>query len=365
MKIVFTDEGIYAYASGSPNAVGGSERQQWLLARALASNHWTVLVAVNDGIPAGGLALIDQVTFVGIGPGRGHILEAWHRFLSSERPEWWYWRSANHVLGLGVELAKLRSVRTIFAAAFDSDVHPARALSRKPQWWPLYAWGLKRVDRILVQHGGQLRNLASPWQSKAHIVPSIVRIADPMKPHSDRSQYVAWVGMLRQPKRPDVLVEIAQRMPTCHFVVCGAPTLHRSLPGYGERIVKMLRALPNVDYLGQVAPDKAEQVIADAAVLLSTSEGEGFPNTYLQAWSRGTPVVSMKIDPDNSIDRVGLGTVATTIGDAIAAIHALIGSPKRREEIAVRARAHVTQQHCEAVAVAAFEHAVQGAHLRC
>ena len=36
MKIAFIEDGIYAYASGSPLAVGGAERDQWLLARALA-----------------------------------------------------------------------------------------------------------------------------------------------------------------------------------------------------------------------------------------------------------------------------------------------------------------------------------------
>ena len=35
MKIVFLNDLIYAYAIGAPSAVGGAERQQWLLARAL------------------------------------------------------------------------------------------------------------------------------------------------------------------------------------------------------------------------------------------------------------------------------------------------------------------------------------------
>jgi len=360
MKIVFSGEGIYGYASSATSAVGGSERQQWLLARALAANNWEVLVGVSEGMPTGGHALIDNVNFVGVGSGRGHILEAWHRFFSSERPEWWYWRSANHVLGLGVELARLTKVKTIFATAFDSDVHPSRALFRRSRWWPLYAWGLKRVDRILVQHAGQFAELRSRWQPKAHIVPSIVEIVNAVKPHIGRPEYVAWVGMLRQPKRPDLLVDIAQRMPHTRFVVCGAPSLHRSPAGYGERVIELLRTLPNVDYLGQVEPDKAAQIIADAAVLLSTSDQEGFPNTFLQAWSSGTPVVSLKIDPDNNIERLGLGAVATTLENATAKIDALMGSPQRRNEIAGRARQHVAQAHSEAASVAAFERAIQG-----
>ena len=78
-----------------------------------------------------------------------------------------------------------------------------------------------------------------------------------------------------------------------------------------------LRATPNIEYLGHVAPEKAEQVIAGAAVFLSTSDEEGFPNTFVQAWSSGTPVVSLKIDPDRIIERLGLGTVSENVERAI------------------------------------------------
>jgi glycosyltransferase involved in cell wall biosynthesis len=166
--------------------------------------------------------------------------------------------------------------------------------------------------------------------------------------------------MLRQPKRPDILAKIAQKLPDVRFVVCGAPTSHRSPPGYGEQVVEMLRSLSNVDYLGQVKPETAAQVIAGAAVLLSTSDGEGFPNTFLQAWSSGTPVVSLSIDPDNTIKRIGLGVVTARPEDAITAINALLKSSQKREEIAGRARQHVAQAHSEMASVAAFERAIQG-----
>ena len=34
MKIAFLNDGIYEYATDAPSAVGGAERQIWLLARA-------------------------------------------------------------------------------------------------------------------------------------------------------------------------------------------------------------------------------------------------------------------------------------------------------------------------------------------
>lgn len=360
MKLVFVNDSIYTYASCAPSAVGGAERQQWLLGRALAATGWSVAVGVHRALKAGERRTIDGVEFVGIG--QGQMLLRWYQFLSAVRPDWWYWRCASHFWGPAVATAKLAKVGTIFSAGFDTDVLPRHALYRRHRWWPLYFWGLSWTDRIFLQHGGQLAALASRWRSKAHIVPSIAGETTAVQPHSERLKYVAWVGQLRQPKRPDLLVEMARRSPAIRFVVCGGPTTFMSPPGYGEQIVDALCSLPNVEYLGQVAPHKAQQVIADAAILLSTSDEEGFPNTFLQAWSNGTPVVSLQIDPDRIIERVGLGAVSNNTKGAIGDINTLMDSSRRREEIAVRARRYVAEAHSEAAVTAAFERAIRGVH---
>jgi glycosyltransferase involved in cell wall biosynthesis len=358
MKIVHVNDVVYAYASGDPSANGGAERYQWLLARALAAAGWSVAVGVRQGLETGERRTIDGVEFVGIG--QSQILLAWYRFLLSERPDWWYWQCADHWWGPAVEVAKCTGVRTIFSAMFDRDVQPRRALYQHPRWWLLYAWGLTRTDKIFVQHGWQLSQLAPRWRSKASILRGIVGETAGMKPHFERSKYAAWVGVLRQPKRPDVLIEIARRAPTVRFVVCGAPSTFMSSPGYGERIVETLRTLPNVEYLGQVAPEKTLRLIADAAILLSTSDEEGFPSVFLEAWSSGTPVVSLKIDPDRLIERMKLGTVPGKVEVAIADIKALMDSPQWRDEIGIRARQYIAKVHSEAAVVRAFEHAIQG-----
>jgi glycosyltransferase involved in cell wall biosynthesis len=367
MKIVFfnTSNGAYEYASGNSLAVGGAERQQWLLARALADAGWSVTVGLQGVFDFGSRTTIDGVHFVSI-PVNGTLFAPYqrllslYRFLRSELPDWWYWRCASHLWGPAVSIAKLLGVRTIFAAGFDTDVQPRRALPERQRWWPLYSWGLSNTDRIFVQHNGQLSNLLSELRSKATIVPSMIHASSIIIPHKERQRYVTWVGMLRQPKRPDLLVEIAQKAQNLHFVVCGEPSDHRSPKHYGNQIADALRTLPNVDYRGQVAPEKAHETIANASVLLCTSEGEGFPNIFLEAWSSGTPVVSLKIDPNHVIERLRLGTISSSVDGAIADIHALINSPERREEIAVRARRYIEAAHSEAAAVAAFESAIGG-----
>jgi glycosyltransferase involved in cell wall biosynthesis len=355
MKIAFVNDIVHGYAMGA-SVVGGAERQQWLLARALAAKGWSVSVGVREALGAGERHVIDGVEFVGIGDGR--IQSAWYRFLAAERPDWWYWRCASHLWGIAVEVAKVVGVRTVFAAGFDTDVRPCRALVRRSNWWPLYAWGLSRTDRILVQHGQQLNQLPRRWRAKACVVRSIAGPIALDTPHAERGEYVAWVAMLRQPKRPDLLIEVARRAPGIRFVVCGGTTTFACPPGYGERIVSALRAQENIEFLGRKAPQQARHIIADAAMLLSTSDAEGFPNTFLEAWSSGTPVVSLKIDPDGIIERQQLGRVSGSVESAAADIAQLMASPRQRDDVAARCRRYVAEAHSASAIVAQFERAV-------
>lgn len=363
MKIAFLNDGAYAYASGAASAVGGSERDQWLLGISLARSGWDVVAGVREGLAPGERRSINGVQFVGID--RGHVLVAWYRFLCSERPDWFYWEGATHLWGPAVALAKLAGVRTAFALALDREVQPRRALVRRPRWWPLYAMGLSGSDRILAQHDGQVSGLPRRWRAKTSILPKVCVLPGILSesaaaPHQSREAYVAWVAMLRKHKRPDVLVEIARRAPEIRFVVCGGASTFLTPPGYCERVMSDLRALPNVDYLGRVAPQQAEAIIANAAVLLSTSDEEGFPNTFSQAWSSGTPVVSLAIDPDDIIKRFGLGAVSGTVDRAVADIRALLHSPHTRDEMARRARRFIDEHNSAPQVVAVFERALQG-----
>lgn len=356
MKIAFTNDIIHAYATGSSSAVGGAERYQWLLARALVRHGFSVTVGVREASQNGLPCWFDGVRFVNLS--RAHALRAWHDFLASEKPDWWYWQCADHLWGPAVEIAKLLGIKTVFSAAVDRDVIVRKALYRRPYCWPLYAWGLLRNNKILVQHEWQLSHLPAVVRSKASILPGIVESRTTIRPHADREKYVAWTAMLREVKRPDLLVEIARKLPAIRFVVSGGPTNYFARPGYGEQVAKELRALPNVDYRGKVAPDEAIDIIANAGLLLSTSDEEGFPSTFLEAWSAGTPVVTLKLDPGSIIERFRLGVLSKTVQAAVQDIPCLMNSPEARDQIAYRARDYISTNHSEMSAVRAFQDAL-------
>jgi glycosyltransferase involved in cell wall biosynthesis len=352
VKICFLNTVAYEYAMGGRNAIGGSERNIWFHSRALAAAGWSVRIGVRGSLRPKERNTIEGVEYVGLTEDQPLI--SWYRFLVSERPDWLYWGGADHLWGPLVEIAKLAGVRTVFHTAFDADVQPSRAVFRRPRWWPLYAWGLWRTDRIFVQHTGQL-SMLHPWiQSKACVLPKVCPLAPGMLSHNERQEYIAWVASMRQHKRPDLLVNIARSMPGRRFVVCGEPTTYQSAPGYGGRIVKALAELPNVEYRGRVSPDDAMIVISNAALLLCTSDEEGFPNTFTQAWSSGTPVVTLRVDPDGIIEKMKLGAVSKSVDGAVQDIELLMKSSQHRDEIAERARLYVLEHHNEGSVVGIF-----------
>ena len=356
MKILYANDIVYGYATGDSLVRGGAERYGWYLMRALASAGWSVTVGVRSALAAGDERAVDGVRFLGIG--NRSFLSDWYRFLHSEKPDWCFWQCADHLWGPAAEIARRLGVRTAFSTMHDLDVQVRNALRTRKNLWPLYMWGLRRSNLIFIQHYGQRHDLPSHLQQRTYLLPGIVPLPDKVVPHAKRTETVAWAAVIRPPKRPDLLVELARSLPTVHFTVCGAPQLNQWHPETIERIMTELRSLPNVDYRGHVPPEQTIKVIGEAGLLLSTSDGEGFPSVFLEAWAAGTPVVSMQIDPDHKIRDFQLGTVADTIERASEAVRYLMTSASSREEMGIKSRRHVEEIHSANSAIRAFETAV-------
>jgi glycosyltransferase involved in cell wall biosynthesis len=352
LKIVFESHRILAYAQGRSNVSGGAERQQWLLARALARRgHEVVVYTLADADAPE--QLVEGVRFRWMTPARP--LLAWAKILRKEQPDWWYRRCADHYLGLLAPLVRFSRSRLAYACAFDSDCAPRRTYMRRRYLWPLYALGLRMADRILVQHTGQLEILAPPLRANAHLVPSI---AGEGHARAMTEGYVAWVGLLREPKNPHLVADIAELLPDVRFVVCGFTTLHRTAPEYARTIEERLRSKPNIDFRGRVAPSEAQEIIGRAAVLLSTSSEEGFPNTFLQAWSSGVPVVSLGLDPGAVIRTHDAGRVVDGVDEAARTIAQLLDDHALNDVLGRNGRIYVLESHTEEAAVERLERAL-------
>ena len=96
---------------------------------------------------------------------------------------------------------------------------------------------------------------------------------------------ILWAGRLDRQKRIDLLARIAERIPTCTFLVFGSALLDASPE------VARLSDLANVELRGPF-DGFGNLPTSDCDLLLYTSGWDGLPNILLEAAARGLPIVA-------------------------------------------------------------------------
>ena len=322
---------------------GGAELQQTLLAKALAQRGWSVSMVLADcGQP-------DGATWDGVRTFKAYRLEEGIPLVRFLHPRWtkltsalrradadiYYSSCAGAHLAQVVMFAHRRGRKAAFRIASNADCDPKELLV---EFWRdrlLYRHGLARADLVLAQTARQQQLLRENFGRESRLAPSLFERADRCLAFEERDLDVLWVGNIRQVKRPDLLLELARRLPALEFHMVGGP-----LPG-AERLYEAIRreaaGLRNVTFRGAVPYQDVQNLYARARILVGTSEVEGFPNTYLQAWAHGTPVVAF-LDPDGLLRRHGMGRAVTTLEEMGAAVAALRGDRTQWERAAACAQ---------------------------
>jgi glycosyltransferase involved in cell wall biosynthesis len=172
------------------------------------------------------------------------------------------------------------------------------------------------------------------------------------------SKRALWVGRICDLKRPELFVAAAQRAPDLQFDLVG-PIEDLE---YGRDILAQAERLPNLTYHGRVLPAGMPDLYRQAGCLVCTSHIEGFPNTFLEAWSLGLPIVSTW-DPDEIIARRGLGVACEGSAAAVVdGVRSLLDSPDAWGGASLRARAYYMATHRPDLTFSAFERALVGEH---
>jgi glycosyltransferase involved in cell wall biosynthesis len=112
--------------------------------------------------------------------------------------------------------------------------------------------------------------------------------------------------------------------------------------------------VPNLDFFGSADRLQLRELYLSAMALCCTSHYEGFPNTFIEAWSLGLPVLST-VDPDGVIARHNLGAHVSGLNELRDRVQELAGSPGNRDAIAENARAYFQSNHQLDVAMERFE----------
>ena len=335
--------------------VGGAEVQQVRLARGLIRHGYRVsMICADHGQPAvtevGGVRVV-RCPRTGVGLPGVRFLHPWATgvwaALRSVDADVYYQRTASAVTGVVGLFARRHNKRFVYAAAHDLDLAKDRTVElfmRRAGWRDrqLFTLGLTLADEVIAQHAGQVADCRT-WYGRTPVtVPSCYE--KPAGARADRDGCVLWVSTLRPWKRPELFLDLARRLPHLRFRMVGGAGSEATGPELFARIKAGAESLPNVEFVGFVPHAHIEPHFDAARVFVNTSTNEGFPNTFLQAWSRGIPTVSF-CDTASRVDGKPVTGVVRDFDEMTGTVRELMGNDEAWLAAGSRARRCADESH--------------------
>jgi len=317
LEICFVSQNIYPLLNKNSNTdfIGGAELQQAFIGHELAKRgHLISYITLNQGQSEiediGRFKVIS--TFK---PNEGlpilrffypRLYKIWKALYKSDA-DIYYVRCAGFILALVVFYAHLNNRKVVYCGAYDTDFDPGKIRLPYTRDKFMYFWGLKRCDAIIVQNKVQQKTLQENFNLQGDIVHNGF---SKVKKRQAATKQILWVATILPRKNPHLFIELAKRFPNEKFVMIGG-NFYRDQK-FKQDVMKHAENVPNLEFKGYLPFDELTKEFMKAKLFVSTSQYEGFPNTFLQAWSNGIPVISF-VDPDDLIKENQLGLVVKDI----------------------------------------------------
>jgi glycosyltransferase involved in cell wall biosynthesis len=157
---------------------------------------------------------------------------------------------------------------------------------------------------------------------------------------------VLWIANFKYLKQPENFIELAIRMRSiCNDCNCRMIMAGRITPNYQKMLDDALKANPHIEYAGELTQKDVNKLLLESHLLVNTSIYEGFSNTFVQAWMRKVPVVSMHSNPNEVITKRNIGYIAPTLDELTEKVAKLVSNEKLRDEMGNRAYIHAVENH--------------------
>ena len=256
-----------------------------------------------------------------------------------------YNRDAGAYTWACAKAAKATGAKLVLHLAHDKDVtplqkpYPRNFLKRIDK--ALLEKGLLAADHIIAQTPEQAALLKQHYGREVDMVlPNAQPVPDLPDPALRANPpMVLWVANFKDFKQPEIFVELARRLGSqgAQFLMVG-----QAGEAYAP-LLKEIKGVPNLRHLGALPQGEVLDLMSRASIFVNTSTAEGFPNTFLQAWMRAVPVVSLNADPDEALQK-GMGFRSGSLDAMERDIARLLEDPSLRDEIGQRARAYSSEK---------------------
>jgi glycosyltransferase involved in cell wall biosynthesis len=328
--------------------VGGAQLQQVIIARKLVDRGYRVSMICHDcGQPS--LTTVDGITVLrAFNPKAGlpvlrffwpRICSVW-QCMKRANADLYYQRAAAMWTGVMALFCLRYRKKSIFAAAGNPDLEANTPRIQFARDRYIYEYGLSHVDRIFVQNEEQAALCRRNYDREAEIVPNCLVPFDSVA--ANAGGHVLWISTIRTIKRPDIFLELARSVPQLQFrMVGGASPIEKEL---FEKIRLEAQNISNLEFVGFVPHAEIDRHFNGASVLVNTSSSEGFPNSFLEAWSSGIPTVAF-VDSGARRNGEAVGTTVAGLQEMKIELMRLVNDDAHRLTMVLRCLEYVAQNH--------------------
>ena len=365
MKISVVAHFAYgAMVSDPTKHVGGVERQVSILTKWMAKHgHDVTLITWDEGqssdVQIDGVKIIKLCKQEDGIRGLRFFYPRWTSLiaaLKSSNADIYYQNCAEYVTGQIALWCKINNKKFTYSVASEPDCDPVFPQMHKFRDKFLYKYGLLNSSKIIVQNKKQQSMLSNGFNLNSVILnmacqgPSQEEYIEPSSPRSGKINII-WVGRIARVKRPELIFRIASRLKHCTITVIGGVDKDQE---FANSILKASKEYPNVSMLGSIDHKLIEKEYKKSSLLCCTSEYEGLPNTFLEAWSHGLPIIST-VDPDNTLKENKTGIYCTNIESMIDEIENLADNVGLWKEYSKNSRNYYLKYHALDSAMKKFE----------
>lgn len=327
-----------------------------MLANELAKNGFEISFVVNE-YGQKSLEIVNGIKIFKLLTSRNKGIKSyplkmylWWKTLNQIDADIYYKRGADFTTGYIALFCLLKKKKFLFSIASQSDVNGTciddSYLKNLPPLVDLfikqiYKFGIKKADCIIAQNHEQKKLLMKNFNIDSILIKSICPI--PNEKQNKRSPpIILWVSSIQRLKQPELFFELAKSIPTVRFQMIGGSMVDKK---FYEDIKKSAEKIPNLDFVGFVPYPEVNQYFDKASIFINTSTVEGFPNTFLQAWARNVPVVSLNVDPDEIICNYKLGFHSNTFEQMVENVKLLLIDEDLRKKMGLNGSKYVEKEH--------------------
>mgnify|MGYP000980893530 FL=1 len=332
-KVCFLSLGSYSLLNSRDNNLdyGGAEVRQVLIGRALAKKGFDICFITYDNAPSrtpsNQTSIVDGISVI-----KSFCVSTKIPLIKRFAILWKCLKQANsdiylHSSGFpGIVPLYCLVYRKKFILLISSDRNAVlRNIVSSTSFITKIALYLdiKLSDIVVVQNTFQMHSIEQNFKKTPHLIYNPIKTSElPKLSNTYDKKTVIWIGTIEEIKQPSLLIELAKSLPDYYFKVIGRCSVNE--PAVCKWFLSEIESVPNLSYLGFMPQGKLKSVYQEASILINTSIAEGFPNTFLEAWLYGVPVVSLNVDPDEIICKNHLGFHSKTIKQMITDIDTLL-----------------------------------------